>query len=98
VVERERWWSPSSGGWAGEGVAVGSGEGEGAVGFEVEVPVVAVDGAVVGGAEPSEVGEASGSAFLPVLEVVGVDPGGGGVAVREPASVVAYDHGVTQVG
>ena len=45
-----------------------------------------------------EVGEISGSALLPVLEVVGVDPGGGGVAVREPASVVADDHGVTQVG
>jgi len=52
---------------------------------------------VVGLGAVVEVGEISGSALLPVLEVVGVDPGGGGVAVREPASVVAYDHGVTQV-
>ncbi len=64
----------------------------------VVVAGFAVDGTVVGGAEPDEIGEISGSALLPVLEVVGVDPGGGGVAVREPASVVAYDHGVTQVG
>jgi len=74
------------------------GEHEGGVGFEVEVPVVAVHHTVVGGAEPGEVGEVGGPAVVPVLQVVGVDPGGGGVAVREPAAPVAGDHGVAEAG
>jgi len=98
VVQRQSWSSPQSGGWAGEHGGVGSGEHEGAVGLPVEGPSVAVDDAVVGGAEAGKVGEVGGPAVVPVVEVVGVHPGGGGVAVREPASVVAYDHGVTQVG
>jgi len=58
------------------------------------VPAVAVYDAVVGGAEAGEVGEVGGPFVLPVLEVVGVDPGGGGVAVREPAALVADEQGV----
>ncbi len=97
VVQRERWWSVTSRGWGCEGVAVGSSEQEGSVGFELEVPVVAVDDPVVGGAQPGQVGEVGRAAVLPVVEVVGVDPCGGGVAVREPAAPVPGDHGVTQV-
>ena len=50
--------------------------------------------AVVGAARQGTVADGGGAAVLPVLDVVGFEPGGGsGVAVGEGAAFVAGKHG-----
>ena len=64
-------------------------------GAEVSDQPFAVHDAVVVGAQPGEVGQRGGAAVVPVLEVVGVDPSAAGVAVGEPAALVAHREGVS---
>jgi len=58
---------------------------------------VAVHDTVVGDAQGGQVVEVGGAVVVPVLDVVGVDPPGGAVAVGEPAALVADEHGVADV-
>ena len=55
--------------------SVGWGGGEAAIGLAAQAPAAFVDGAVVGPAEQSEVGQIGGATVEPVAQMVGLTPG-----------------------
>lgn len=57
-----------------------------------------MDDAVVGGAQPGQVGEIGAAAVFPMVDLVSVDPLSRGLAVGEPAPLVAHQEGVAPRG
>src|SRR5688572_2835756 len=90
-----RWWAAVSGwvGFGSDGSAVGVGDEVAAVVAAVQGPVPFVEHGVVRGAGQGAVVDDGGSAVGPRVQVVGVGPQHGPVAVGHRAAVaVAGDH------
>ncbi len=85
------WWAGAGSGaewWWGDDSAVGAAEREVAVAVDVDGVAVAVEQAVMFGAEQHQVVDVGGSEVIPRHDVMGLDEAEDGAA-REPAAAVA---------